>query len=304
MEDTLPQCYARLASTGLIERLLTLARDEDLHPTGRDATTDAMALADTPLRAALTLRQGGILAGLAAVPDLVRIFGGGIAFEPLAADGQALPPGTAAGILSGPAPRVLQIERTLLNLVARLSGVATRTAAFVQAVEGTGTRICDTRKTTPGLRALEKYAVCCGGGTSHRMSLADAVLIKDNHLAGLTPREVAIRVTAAATRARQSAGAALAFVEVEVDSLEQLDALLGLPAGLIDYILLDNFTLGDLREAVARRRRAGSAVVFEASGGIGIENVRAVAETGVERISIGGLTHQAVSLDVGLDAEG
>lgn len=301
---SLPDFYATLAATGLIERLLVLARDEDLCPSGEDATTAVMGLGEAPIRAAVTFRERAVLAGMAALPDLVRVFGGGIAVEPIAADGDALRAGDAACVLAGPGSRVLTLERTLLNLVGRLSGIATRTAAFVRAVEGTGARICDTRKTTPGLRAFEKYAVRCGGGASHRLSLADAVLIKDNHLAGVGLDELAGVVTEAARKAgmmRTGAGG-LSFVEVEVDSLEQLERVLTIEPGLIDYVLLDNFTPGELRDAVAFRARAKSPVAFEASGGVTLGTVRDIAETGVERISVGGLTHQAVSIDVGLDA--
>lgn len=300
---SLPDFYASLASTGLVERLLVLARDEDLCPSGEDATTALMALDDTPIRAAVSFREPAVLAGMAALPDLVRIFGGGIAVEPIAADGDVLHAGDRACVLAGPGSRVLTLERTLLNLVGRLSGIATRTAAFVRAVEGTGTRICDTRKTTPGLRALEKYAVRCGGGASHRLSLADAVLIKDNHLAGVDLDDLAGVVTEAARKAWMSRAGELAFVEVEVDSLDQLERVLTIEPGLIDYVLLDNFTLGDLRDAVALRARTKASVAFEASGGVTLESVGAIAQTGVERISVGGLTHQAVSVDVGLDAE-
>lgn len=298
----LPDFYARLAATGLVERLLTLARDEDLHPSGEDVTSAVMGSDRAPIRASVTFREPGIVAGMACVPDLIRVFGGGVAVEPIAPDGAAIDRGRPACVLAGPGDRVLTLERTLLNLVGRLSGVATRTAAFVRAVGGTGAVICDTRKTTPGLRALEKYAVRCGGGASHRLSLADAVLIKDNHLAGIEPEDLAGRVGAAA-RAACTRADDLAFVEVEVDSLAQLERVLTVEPGLIDYVLLDNFSLGDLREAVAMRARAGAAVAFEASGGVTLESVRAIAETGVERISVGGLTHHAVSLDVGLDAE-
>ena len=180
-------------------------------------------------------------------------------------------------------------ERTALNLLGRLSGIATLTRAHVDAVAGTGARIADTRKTTPGLRALEKHAVAMGGGLNHRFGLDDAILIKDNHIAVCSGVGEAIR------RARAHAGH-LMKIEVEVDGLHQLDEAL---AERPDVVMLDNFSLDDLRAAVAR---AKGQVVLEASGGVNLQTVRAIAETGVDVISVGALTHSAPSLDVGLDA--
>jgi nicotinate-nucleotide pyrophosphorylase (carboxylating) len=184
---------------------------------------------------------------------------------------------------------LLAAERTGLNLLGRLSGIATLTAAYVAAVDGTRARIADTRKTTPLLRALEKYAVRCGGGVNHRFGLDDAILIKDNHVAACGSVGEAVR------RARAFAGH-LVKVEVEVDGLHQLDEAL---AEAPDVVMLDNFTLSDLREAV---RRAAGRVVLEASGGVNLDTVRAIAETGVDIISVGALTHSASVLDIGLDA--
>ncbi len=293
--------YASLRASGLIGRLLELARDEDLHPAGRDVTAAAMALGSSRGRYEIRFRRSGVAAGLATVPDAIDAFGVGVTFEPAAADGDAVEHGSLGGTLSGERADVVLIERTVLNLIGRLSGIATRTAAFGRAIEGTGAVVCDTRKTTPGLRAFEKYAVLCGGGTAHRFSLGDAVLIKDNHLPGLAPTELTARLTDAATRAR-SFQPRPRFVEVEVDTLDQLDAVLAVEPGLIDFVLLDNFSNADLRAACARRERSASRPRFEASGGVTLKTIRAIAETGVERISVGGLTHQAVSLDVGLDA--
>ncbi len=172
------------------------------------------------------------------------------------------------------------------------------------AVAGTGAVVCDTRKTTPGLLALEKYAVRCGGATLHRIGLFDAMLVKDNHIAGVAPLALAATVAAAAARARTLSHGDLRFVEVEVDRLDQLEALLSLPPGTIDIVLLDNLGPADLRRAVERRDRRGSRVLLEASGGITLENIRAVALTGVDRIAVGALTRGAGWLDVGLDVEG
>ncbi len=192
-------------------------------------------------------------------------------------------------VVEGRARAILGAERTALNLMGRLCGIATLTRAYVQAVEGTGARIADTRKTTPGLRALEKHAVACGGGINHRFGLDDAILIKDNHVA------VCGGVAEAVRRASAHAGH-LMKVEVEVDGLDQLDAAL---AEGPDVVMLDNFSLEDLREAVAR---TAGRVTLEASGGVTLETVRAIAETGVDVISVGALTHSAPNLDIGLDA--
>jgi nicotinate-nucleotide pyrophosphorylase (carboxylating) len=191
--------------------------------------------------------------------------------------------------VSGDARAILAAERTTLNLMSRLSGIATLTRAYVDAVAGTRARITDTRKTTPGLRALEKYAVRCGGAVNHRFGLDDAILIKDNHIA-------ACGSVGGAVRAARAFAGHLVKVEVEIDGLAQLDEAV---AEGPDVIMLDNFSLADMREAVARV--AGRAVV-EASGGVNLDTVRAIAETGVDVISVGALTHSAKALDIGLDA--
>jgi nicotinate-nucleotide pyrophosphorylase (carboxylating) len=213
----------------------------------------------------------------------------GATVEPLSADGQAVPAGTALARVSGNARAILAAERTALNLLGRLCGVATLTQDFVDAISGTKAKITDTRKTTPGLRALEKYAVRCGGGVNHRFGLDDAILIKDNHVAACGSVGEAVR------RAKAYAGH-LVKVEVEVDSLLQLrEALAHDP----DVIMLDNFGLEDMREAV---KLVGGRVTLEASGGVNLETVREIAETGVDVISIGALTHSARVVDIGLDA--
>jgi nicotinate-nucleotide pyrophosphorylase (carboxylating) len=202
--------------------------------------------------------------------------------------------------LRGPLAAILPVERTLLNLLGRASGVATMTARFVDAVAGTGTVIVDTRKTTPGLRMIEKYAVRSGGGGLHRIGLYDAVLVKDNHIAGLGEGYVeAIEAAAMACREQMRPR----FIEVEVDRLEQLDAILALPSGIIDIILLDNMDLAAMREAVEAKNQRRRGLLLEASGGITLDSVRAVAETGVDRIAGGAITHSAVQIDFGLDIE-
>ncbi|MBV1929272.1 MAG: nicotinate-nucleotide diphosphorylase (carboxylating), partial [Gammaproteobacteria bacterium] len=197
------------------------------------------------------------------------------------------------------------IERTMLNLISRLCGIAMRTQHFVQLVIATDAKICDTRKTTVGHRWIEKYAVRCGGGTSHRIGLYDAVLIKDNHLAGLAGDDLSAKLRTLAQRVEQvrtDRGIGIWFVQVEVDTLEQFEQVLDAKAGSVDMVLLDNMKPDLLSQAVAMRDAAGSAVLLEASGGVNEQTVAAIAQSGVDRISIGGLTHQATSLDIGFDS--
>ena len=245
--------------------------------------------AEARLSVAFAVRQAGVVAGLDCARLALAALDPAIRFTQVLSDGDAA---TASAVLAhaeGGARAILSAERTALNLLGRLSGVASLTAAYVKAVEGTRARIVDTRKTTPGLRALEKYAVRCGGGVNHRFGLDDAILIKDNHVAACGGVAEAVR------RAKTAAGH-LMKVEVEVDSLAQLDEALPYAP---DVVMLDNFSLDDLREAV---RRVGGAVTLEASGGVNLQTVRAIAETGVDVISVGALTHSAPALDVGLDA--
>ncbi|MFN0134191.1 MAG: carboxylating nicotinate-nucleotide diphosphorylase [Phycisphaerales bacterium] len=312
--NTLPldALYAALAQSGLVARLLELARDEDLGTAG-DATSAACITPQAAGSALMVARTGGRIAGLAALPDLAHVFGSRIRVQPILHDGQDARAGQAIARLSGPARDLLALERTSLNLVSRLSGIATRAAAFVAALNAPDApaspthptphaRLYDTRKTTPGLRVLEKYAVRCGGGHCHRIGLHDAVLIKDNHIAGVAIGDlpaVVARASAAARAERPSP----AFIEVEVDSLDQLRAILALPRCTVDIVLLDNMTLDQLRQAVTLRDASASRPELEASGGVTLESVRAIAQTGVERISAGTLTHGATWLDIALDFE-
>jgi nicotinate-nucleotide pyrophosphorylase (carboxylating) len=274
----------------LIAPVIRAALAEDLGRAG-DVTAQACVPADAQLTADFAARRGGVVAGL----DIIRLtlaeLDARVTVDPLTADGQAVPAGTTLARVSGNARAILTAERTALNLLGRLCGVATLTQDFVDAIAGTNARITDTRKTTPGLRHLEKYAVRCGGGTNHRFGLDDAILIKDNHVAACGSVGEAVR------RAKAFAGH-LMKVEVEVDSLVQLQEAL---AHDPDVIMLDNFTLADMREAV---RTVAGRVTLEASGGVTLDTVRAIAETGVDVISVGALTHSAKVLDIGLDAVG
>lgn len=301
----LPELYRTLAETGLIRRLFELARDEDLGAGGLagDETSRAIIDEDRVLSAQLVIRGAGVVAGLAAIEDLIGVVAPDVVFEPAREDGSHVHPRDVLGAVRGPARQVLALERPMLNLVGRLSGIASRAHRFVQQVERTNARVLDTRKTTPGLRVLEKYATRCGGADLHRLGLYDAVLIKDNHLGGIAEGDLASRVAEAAERARAAAPDGLRFVQVEVDTLDQFKALLALDPGVIDIVLLDNMEPALLRDAVKLRLDARSPLLLEASGGIGLETIRVVAETGVDRISVGSLTHGAVSLDVGLDLQ-
>jgi nicotinate-nucleotide pyrophosphorylase (carboxylating) len=272
----------------LIEPVVRLGLAEDLGRAG-DITATACVPADARLSAVFAARKPGVVAGLACARLAVHALDPAAVFTLEAKDGDAIAAGAVLARVEANAHALLSAERTALNLLGRLSGIATLTRAYVDAVAGTGARIADTRKTTPGLRALEKHAVLCGGGLNHRFGLDDAILIKDNHVAaagGIGP---------ALERAKAYAGH-LVRIEVEVDSLDQLDE--ALPYGP-DVIMLDNFSLDDLRTAVAR---AAGRVRLEASGGVTLQTVRAIAETGVDVISVGALTHSAPVLDIGLDA--
>jgi nicotinate-nucleotide pyrophosphorylase (carboxylating) len=285
-----------------LRAIVRLAVREDL---GRqhDWTTVALVGPDAQGGAAVAARQAGVIAGLRAVPVLIDEMQAEIEFQALVADGDEVADGTEVAKLAGSARDLLTCERPMLNLLGHLSGIATLTREFVRRIEGTGARIYDTRKTTPGWRRLEKYAVRCGGGCNHRLGLFDAILIKDNHLALAAERDLS--PAAAVRRAREFLGQVdeqLApkemLIEVEIDRVDQLDEVL---AAKPDIVLLDNMSLADLRTAVARRNEIAPQVELEASGGVTIEAVRGIAETGVDRISSGALTHSARCLDLGMD---
>ena len=269
-----------------IERVVTLALEEDA-PFG-DVTSQTFVPATTTATAELVAREPGIFAGaevfevaMTALDDTVKV-------TLLIADGDRFDTGQVLARVEGSARVILQAERVALNLVQRMCGVATLTARYVEAVAGTRARVVDTRKTTPGLRALERHAVRCGGGHNHRYSLSDAVMAKDNHLAVVDDLGAAIR------RARAELPHTM-HLEVEVDRLDQLDEVL---AAGPDTIMLDNFSLDDLVEGV---RRIGGRAIVEASGGITLDTIAAVAATGVDVISVGALTHSVRALDLGLD---
>jgi nicotinate-nucleotide pyrophosphorylase (carboxylating) len=271
------------------EHLIDLALDEDL--TGGDVTTLATIPADATAKGVLLAKQDGVISGLRVAADVFARVDPRIVVTPSVCDGDHVEAGTVIARIEGPARGVLSGERVALNLLQRLSGIATLTAAFVSAVAGTKATIVDTRKTTPGVRALEKAAVRDGGGHNHRFGLGDGVLIKDNHLAAVGGAD---RVTKAVKAARAYAPHTLK-IEVEVTTLDEVEEAVAAGA---DIILLDNMSLAAMAEAVTL---VHGRALLEASGGVRLETVRAIAETGVDLISVGALTHSAPSLDISLD---
>ncbi|PWC39039.1 carboxylating nicotinate-nucleotide diphosphorylase [Azospirillum sp. TSO35-2] len=270
-----------------VEPIVRAALAEDLGRAG-DITTDSIIPADAVATARIATRKDGRVAGLEAALIAFRLLDPAVSVTVEREDGSDVAPGGTIASLTGKARALLTAERTALNLMGRLSGIATATRSLVREVEGTNARIVCTRKTTPGLRVLEKHAVRLGGGFNHRFGLDDAVLIKDNHIA------VAGGVRPAVERVRAAIGH-MVKVEVEVDTLDQLDELLGLP---VDVVLLDNMDPDTLRRAV---RMVDGRLLTEASGNVTLATVRAIADTGVDMISCGWLTHSAPNLDLGLD---
>ncbi len=271
-------------ATDTVERVVLAALAEDIG--AGDVTTDATVRVDAVGVADLLVKEAGVVCGLHVAETTFRALDPDIRFDALASDGDVVEPPAVVARISGSERAILTGERVALNFLGRLSGIATLTHRYVDAVEGTGAAVLDTRKTTPGLRELEKYAVACGGGRNHRFGLDDAVLVKDNHLraAGSVPAAVELVRAASALP-----------IEVECDTLEQVAEAL---AAGVDAILLDNMTHDQLRAAVAL---AKGRVRLEASGGVTLDTIRAVAETGVDEISVGALTHSARSLDVSLE---
>ncbi len=283
------------------KRLAELAKEEDL---GSGDVTSQLCKMHGDGAFDLVAREEGVLAGCLIANDILQVYDQGLElhWSTGIADGSKIgSTGAILGRVSGNRSTLLAAERVLLNFLGRLCGVATYTRRFVDAVADTGVKILDTRKTTPGWRVLEKYAVRCGGGYNHRMGLYDAVLMKDNHLAGVSADRLAACVFDA-LNGLADLDHRPSFVEVEADSLEQVEALLKVIG--IDVILLDNFSPDELEAAVALRDSMGAtgSIALEASGGISLTTVRAVADTGVDRISVGAITHSATVMDLAFDA--
>ena len=273
--------------TLLVEPIVRQALIEDLGRAG-DITTDAITPPDCTAKTVMAARQEGVIAGLDLAAIAFRLIDPAVRFKPVLADGAHVAPGAIVAIVEGPARGILSAERVALNFVSRLSGIASATARLAAAVAQTKARIVCTRKTTPLMRSIEKYAVRAGGGANHRFGLDDAALIKDNHIA------IAGGVAEAIRRVRTHVGH-LIKIEVEVDTLAQLEEALGVG---VDAVLLDNMSLNDLRRGVTM---IGGRAVSEASGRVTLETAPAIAATGVDLISVGWLTHSAPILDVGLD---
>ena len=286
-----------------LRALVQLSKAEDLRG---EVDWTTVCLIGESVRGACQVvpRQAGVCAGLVTVPWIVEEFDGDLEVELLGKDGDELVPKQPIVNLRGNVRDLLTVERTILNILSRLCGVATQTASYAKAISGYKSRLYDTRKTTPGRRLLEKYSVACGGGNNHRRGLYDGFLIKDNHLALGGTDDAPTPASDAAERAIQWRGktkdamTAPAIVEIEVDSLDQLKDVL--PTGP-DIVLVDNFTLKMLADAVQLRDRLNPKVELEASGNVKIDTIEAIAKTGVDRISSGALTHQATWLDLGLD---
>jgi len=281
--------------TEAFTRLAGWALEEDLAPSGIDLTSDAVIPTEVTGTAILVSRVGGIISGLPAAEGVFAMVDPRLSFQQLLEDGHRAEHGTRLAVVTGRMRSILTGERTALNFVQRLSGVATLTRRYVDLVADLPCQLLDTRKTSPGWRVLEKYAVRCGGGQNHRMGLGDGVLIKDNHLATISSDSAAI--PEAVRRARLKYGNRYP-IEVEVDTLEQLDQALAVEP---DIILLDNMGPDEMREALRRRSVIAPRVLLEASGGVNLGTLRAIAETGVDRISVGALTHSATALDIALD---
>ncbi len=276
----------------LVRRLVDMALEED--GARHDITTRALVPPGQQGRGAIVAKSNGVLCGLPVAQAAFAALDPSISFEPLVQDGASIASGDLLARVSGPLAPILSAERAALNFLQRLSGVASATRRMVDAVAGTQARILDTRKTTPGLRALERYAVRCGGGQNHRFNLSDAVLIKDNHLAAVRAR--GLTIAHAIEQARRAVPEGMK-IEIEGTSLEEACEALD---GGAQALLLDNMSLADMRRAV---ELANGRATTEASGGVTLENVRAVAETGVDYISAGALTHSAPALDMSLELE-
>ncbi|MCO6046278.1 carboxylating nicotinate-nucleotide diphosphorylase [Aeoliella sp. ICT_H6.2] len=282
-------------------QLISLAIREDVGD-ACDWTTRCLVPPEAQGSVAIVARQVGVVAGLTVVPLVLEEMGTLVEYRPAATDGDAIERGQTLATLSGSAADILTAERVFLNFLGRLSGIASLTRRYVDAVAGTRATVYDTRKTTPGWRMLEKYAVRCGGGLNHRLGLHRAVMIKDNHVALAAQEGLTLKHSIELVRENlATAGAKVEALEVEVDTLEQLEQVL---AASPDIVLLDNMKLDELQRAVAMRDSLAPTVALEASGGVNLDTIGDIARTGVDRISVGALTHSAVALDVGLDWRG
>lgn len=293
-------------------KLISMALEEDIGATdltsGVDCTSDAIVPRGTLASAAFVSRAEGVVCGIKIAQLAIEYFAPAIEFEVHVEDGQAVSAQQAIATITGPAHQILTMERTCLNFMCRLSGISTLTSNYVRQIEGTSACVLDTRKTTPGWRRLEKYAVACGGGSNHRMGLYDAIMIKDNHLAfyrsqvdektDVIPDAIQVARTWINDHASTLPNGSETILQLEVDTLEQLDRALGTDC---DVVLLDNMSCEMMNKAVAMRNERAPQVLLEASGGVNLTTIGKIAQTGVERISVGALTHSAINFDIGLD---
>ncbi|MCX5683584.1 MAG: carboxylating nicotinate-nucleotide diphosphorylase [Planctomycetota bacterium] len=294
---TIPMERLRIRALDSLQPLLTLALDEDIGP--GDLTSDVLIDTQAAAKGEILAKADGVVAGLLFVPSILQRVDARLQFKAEFQDGDRIARGTVLGRIDGPVRPLLTVERTVLNFLQALSGIATFTSLFVAAVAGTDAIILDTRKTTPGWRYLEKYAVRMGGGTNHRTGLHDGVLIKDNHLAIRAPNHMGETIAGMVREARSRISGEIP-IQVEVEEVGYLEEVLRSGP---DVVLLDNMGVPMIREAVAMRDRmfGDGGPALEASGGITLDNVRQVAEAGVDRISIGALTHSAPTLDISLE---
>lgn len=295
---SLDELFDFLIEPDALDALIDMAHREDVGP--GDLTGIACIEPTRQAESVLRSREAGRLAGAKLLPIIAARYDEKLQVDLRIADGSPLQSGDEVAVITGPLRSILAAERVMLNFLCHLSGIASLTARYVQAVQGTDTQIYDTRKTIPGLRRLAKYAVRCGGGCCHRIGLHDAVLIKDNHIAHVDPAGLADYLRQVIDRARQHQPRPM-FVEIEVDDVHQLREVLECD---VDIILLDNFTPSQLAEAVDIRDQVNLRAQLEASGGVNLHTVAAIAKSGVDRISVGALTHSAPALDLGLDIDG
>jgi nicotinate-nucleotide pyrophosphorylase (carboxylating) len=277
-----------------IKTLIKLAITEDL---GKGDITSKLVIPFPSLASAdIITRENIVVAGMDVVGEILKQYDRKLRLNVRIGDGKKAKTGQSLASITGPASAMLSAERVVLNFLQHLCGIATITSRYVEAIDGSDASIYDTRKTTPGFRTLEKYAVLCGGGKNHRIGLFDAILIKDNHIASMGD-DIAGKLTDMVAKARKMGK--IKFFEVEVDSIEQLTEVLKVKG--VDIVLLDNFSPAQMRKAVSLRNKSKTKPQLEASGGITLKTVKAVAHSGVERISVGAITHSAPAVDIGLD---
>ena len=282
-----------------LSSIINAAKREDLGPQSDDITSRLLVDAHQQSTATFTVRQPGILSGIELLPAIAKEYDPAVKVNIDITDATNVKPGDTPATLTGPLRSILAIERVALNFLTHLSGIATLANQYVLAISHTNAEIWDTRKTHAGLRALEKYAVKCGGAINHRIGLYDAILVKDNHIAHLSNQQLAKKLTEISAAIKSGdITPTPTFIDVEVDNLDQLKAVL--PTG-IDMVLLDNMPPDKLSQAIAMRDEIAPNVKLEASGGVDLNSVAAIAESGVDYISVGAITHSAIALDLGLD---